>query len=130
MVIWQGAVAEAYEDPRAAEAYQPDIALVNFYDENATLGMHQDRDEKSLAPVVSLSLGAPCLFRFGNTQNRNRPWTDIELRSGDLFVFGGPSRLAFHGVPKGILTSPSDPMPDIGLAHGRLNITIRESGFA
>jgi alkylated DNA repair protein (DNA oxidative demethylase) len=65
------------------------------------------------------------VFRFGNTEHRNRPWTDVELRSGDLFVFGGPSRLAFHGVPK---TRPGTG-PDIGLAEGRLNITLRVSGM-
>jgi DNA oxidative demethylase len=115
--------AEAYNDPAAA--YSPDIALINYYDDEARMGMHADKDERSLAPVVSLSLGASCVFRFGNTQSRNRPWTDVELESGDLFVFGGPSRLAFHGVP-GILPGTGD--PDIGLDGGRLNITLRESG--
>jgi alkylated DNA repair protein (DNA oxidative demethylase) len=66
------------------------------------------------------------LFRFGNTETRTKPWTDIELASGDLFVFGGPSRLAYHGVPR-ILPGTGD--PDIGLPSGRLNITLRESGL-
>lgn len=117
------AVTEAYG---SAEGYRPDIALVNFYDDAARLGMHQDKDERSLAPVVSLSLGDSCLFRFGNTENRNKPWTDVELASGDLFVFGGPSRLAYHGVPK---TYPGTCEQDIGLASGRLNITLRTSGM-
>jgi DNA oxidative demethylase len=127
----KSAVRDAYGDPAAAEAYQPDIALINYYDDNAKMGLHQDRDERSLAPVVSLSLGAACLFRFGNTRTRTRPWTDVELRSGDLFVFGGPSRLAFHGVPNG-LANPQPPDAigaEIGLEVGRLNITIRESGL-
>ncbi|MFB9905461.1 alpha-ketoglutarate-dependent dioxygenase AlkB family protein [Allokutzneria oryzae] len=106
--------------------YAPDIALVNYYDADARMGMHQDRDERSLEPVVSLSLGDSCVFRFGNTENRNRPWTDVELCSGDLFVFGGPSRLAFHGVTR---TIPGT-SPEIGLrAGGRLNITLRVSGM-
>jgi alkylated DNA repair protein (DNA oxidative demethylase) len=109
-----------------AGGYRPDVALVNFYDEQAKLGMHQDKDERSLEPVVSLSLGDTCLFRFGNTENRNRPWTDVELASGDLFVFGGPSRLAFHGVPK---TYPGTGREDIGLPSGRLNLTLRVSGL-
>ena len=120
------AVTEAYDDPSAGAAYRPDIALVNFYDDAARMGQHQDKDERSLAPVVSLSLGDTCVFRFGNTTNRNRPWTDVELESGDLFVFGGPSRLAFHGVPR---TLPGTG-PDIGLSTGRLNITVRESGLS
>jgi alkylated DNA repair protein (DNA oxidative demethylase) len=120
------AVADAYGDQDAASAYQPDVALVNFYDEKARMGMHADREERSPAPVVSLSLGATCVFRFGNTQSRNRPWTDVELESGDLFVFGGPSRLAHHGVPR---TLAGTGRPGIGLPSGRLNITLRESGF-
>jgi alkylated DNA repair protein (DNA oxidative demethylase) len=120
------AVADAYGDQDAASAYQPDVALVNFYDEKARMGMHADREERSPAPVVSLSLGATCVFRFGNAQSRNRPWTDVELQSGDLFVFGGPCRLAYHGVPR---TLAGTGRPGIGLPSGRLNITLRESGL-
>lgn len=120
------ALVDAYADPGAARAYRPDIALVNHYDATARMGMHQDRDERAMAPVVSLSLGDACVFRFGNTEHRNRPWTDVDLRSGDLFVFGGPSRLAFHGVPR---TLPGTANPAIGLAEGRLNITLRVSGM-
>ena len=105
--------------------YRPDTALINFYGPDAKMGLHQDREERSPAPVVSVSLGDTGLFRFGNTLNRNKPWTDIELHSGDLFVFGGPSRLAFHGVTKILAGSP----PELGLL-GRLNITLRESGLA
>lgn len=123
--LGQRAVADAYSQPSIE--YRPDIALVNYYDDTAKMGMHQDRDERALEPVVSLSLGDACVFRFGNTENRNRPWTDVELTSGDLFVFGGPSRLAFHGVPK---TLPGRGNPDIGLPRGRLNITLRVSGLA
>jgi alkylated DNA repair protein (DNA oxidative demethylase) len=74
---------------------------------------------------VSLSLGDTCVFRFGNTGTRTRPYTDVELRSGDLFVFGGPSRLAYHGVPRVYEgTGPAE----LGLT-GRLNVTLRVSGF-
>lgn len=120
------AVADAYGDPAAADGYRPDVALINYYDEKARMGMHADRDERSLAPVVSLSLGTACIFRFGNTQSRNRPWTDVELQSGDLFVFGGPARLAYHGVTR---TLPGTGQPQTGLDAGRLNITLRESGL-
>jgi alkylated DNA repair protein (DNA oxidative demethylase) len=121
------AVADACQDPALAAGYRPDVALVNFYDAQARMGLHADKDERSSAPVVSLSLGATCVFRFGNAETRNRPWTDIELESGDLFVFGGPSRLAYHGVTK---TLPGTDRPDIGLPAGRLNITLRESGLS
>lgn len=106
--------------------YRPDIALVNYYDAGAKMGMHQDKEERSPAPVVSFSLGDSCVFRFGNTQNRGKPYTDVELESGDLFVFGGPSRLAYHGVPR---TRPGTGDPALGMEAGRLNITLRESGL-
>jgi DNA oxidative demethylase len=118
------AVRDALGDPGAASASY-DIALINFYDADARMGMHRDSDEKSDAPVVSLSLGDTCVFRFGNTETRARPYTDVELRSGDLFVFGGPSRLAHHGVPRVHAgTAPSE----LGLT-GRLSITLRVSGL-
>lgn len=120
------AVLDAYGDPAAAVAYEPDAALVNHYDDTAKMGLHRDKEEVSPAPVVSLSLGASCRFRFGNTETRTKPYVDVELRSGDLVVFGGPSRFAYHGVPK-VLPGTSD--PSIGLDAGRLNITIRQTGL-
>ncbi|MFJ8357394.1 alpha-ketoglutarate-dependent dioxygenase AlkB family protein [Streptomyces sp. NPDC093984] len=116
---------EAALGPRAVPSEPYDIALINFYDADARMGMHRDSDETSDAPVVSLSLGDTCVFRFGNTETRARPYTDVELRSGDLFVFGGPARLAYHGVPK---VRPGTAPPALGLT-GRLNITLRVSGF-
>lgn len=118
------AVAATLGEEEAAR-YEPDIALVNFYGHGARMGMHRDKEERSAAPVVSLSLGDTCTFRFGNTENRGRPWTDVELRSGDLFVFGGPSRFAHHGVPR---TFPGTAEPVLGL-RGRVNVTVRAGGF-
>ncbi|MGA5451463.1 alpha-ketoglutarate-dependent dioxygenase AlkB family protein [Streptomyces umbrinus] len=111
--------------PEAATAAAYDIALINFYDADARMGMHRDSDEKSDAPVVSLSLGDTCVFRFGNTESRTRPYTDVELRSGDLFVFGGDARLAYHGVPR---VHAGTAPPELGLT-GRLNVTLRMSGL-
>ncbi|MFE0690487.1 alpha-ketoglutarate-dependent dioxygenase AlkB family protein [Streptomyces xiamenensis] len=116
------AVAEAAL-PAAGAPY--DIALINFYDAQARMGMHRDSDERSTAPVVSLSLGDSCVFRFGTPHGRGRPWVDTELRSGDAFVFGAASRLAYHGVPR---THPGTAPPALGLT-GRLNITLRVSGL-
>ncbi|MFJ1730117.1 alpha-ketoglutarate-dependent dioxygenase AlkB family protein [Streptomyces sp. NPDC088254] len=110
-------------EPAGTEEY--DIALINFYAGDARMGMHRDADETSHAPVVSLSLGDTCVFRFGNTETRTRPYTDVELRSGDLFVFGGESRLAYHGVPR---VYPGTSPAALGL-DGRLNVTLRVSGF-
>ena len=113
-------------DAGAADAYTPDTALVNFYDDQARMGLHQDRDEISPAPVVSLSIGDTCRFRFGNTGNRGRPYQDLDLASGDLFVFGGESRLAYHGVPK---IYPGTAPPECGIDRGRINITMRVTGL-
>ncbi|WP_075731663.1 alpha-ketoglutarate-dependent dioxygenase AlkB family protein [Streptomyces acidiscabies] len=119
------AVAAAYDGPpEPGPAY--DIGLVNFYDADARMGMHQDAEERSDAPVVSLSLGDRCVFRFGNTASRGKPYTDVELRSGDVFVFGGASRRAFHAVPK---VFPGTAPDGLGLV-GRLNVTLRVSGLA
>ncbi|MCH6158906.1 alpha-ketoglutarate-dependent dioxygenase AlkB family protein [Streptomyces marispadix] len=119
------ALAAAYGESAARE-YDPDTALVNFYDAGARMGMHQDKDERSDAPVVSLSIGDTCVFRFGNTESRGRPYTDIELASGDLFVFGGPSRFAYHGVTK---VFPGTGDAATGMASGRLNLTLRVTGL-
>ncbi|WP_434613095.1 alpha-ketoglutarate-dependent dioxygenase AlkB family protein [Arthrobacter sp. A5] len=120
------ALVETTGDPHAGDDYTPDTALVNYYDGAARMGMHQDKDEQSLAPVVSLSIGDTCRFRFGNTENRNRPFEEIELASGDLFVFGGPSRLAYHGITKVL---PGTAPEGCGLRTGRINITLRVTGM-
>ncbi|MFB6958442.1 alpha-ketoglutarate-dependent dioxygenase AlkB [Streptomyces sp. NPDC056309] len=113
-------------DTATTGSYTPDTALVNYYDTNARLGMHQDKDEESRAPVVSLSIGDTCTFRFGNTESRTKPYSDLLLASGDLFVFGGPARLAFHSVTK----VHADTAPaGCGISSGRINITMRMTGL-
>ena len=106
--------------------YEPDVALVNWYGADARMGMHQDRDERASAPVVSLSVGDRCRFRFGNTENRGKPYQDLELASGDLFVFGGPVRFAYHGVVK---VFPGTAPQGCGVEQGRYNITLRVTGL-
>jgi alkylated DNA repair protein (DNA oxidative demethylase) len=112
---------------RGGDDYRPDVVLVNWYGPGARMGMHVDRDERSPAPVVSLSVGDSCVFRFGSEAGRGRPWTDVVLESGDLFVFGGPSRLAYHGVPKLLLGTAA---PGVGVEGGRFNVTVRQYGLA
>jgi alkylated DNA repair protein (DNA oxidative demethylase) len=106
--------------------YDPDVALVNYYRPDARMGMHRDREERVGAPVVSLSLGDAAVFRFGNPRTRNRPWVDVKLASGDLFVFGGESRWCYHGVTRLL---PDTAPAGCGIAGGRLNITLRVSGL-
>ncbi|QDQ19768.1 alpha-ketoglutarate-dependent dioxygenase AlkB family protein [Corynebacterium glutamicum] len=106
-----------------SEVYRAEAALVNYYSPDASMGMHQDANEESEAPVISLSIGDTGIFRLGGTLNRNKPWTDIPLMSGDLIVFGGAHRRAFHGIPSiEANTAPAG----CGLKEGRINITIRQ----
>lgn len=101
--------------PHAAEA-----CLVNFYDADARMGLHQDRDEAELAaPVVSLSLGDSCLFRVGGSTRGGRT-VSIRLESGDAVVLGGEGRLAFHGVDR-IYPGTSALLKK----GGRINLTLR-----
>lgn len=98
----------------------PEACLVNFYDDDARMGLHQDRDEKDLeAPVVSVSLGNACLFRIGGT-SRKDPTMSMKLTSGDVFVIGGAGRLCFHGVDR-IYPSTSTLLKN----GGRINLTLR-----
>jgi alkylated DNA repair protein (DNA oxidative demethylase) len=99
---------------------EPECCLVNLYRDGAKMGLHQDRDEAAVdAPVMSLSLGHDALFRIGGTTRRG-PTKSIRLRSGDLVVFGGPARLAFHGIDR-VFPSTSMLVP----RGGRLNLTLR-----
>jgi alkylated DNA repair protein (DNA oxidative demethylase) len=106
----------------------PEACLINLYDPAARMGLHQDRDEADLsAAVVSLSLGAPALFRYGGLR-RTHPTRSIRLLAGDALVIGGASRLIFHGVdrlyPAADLLA-EDPLPGFLPAGGRCNLTLR-----
>jgi DNA oxidative demethylase len=122
----RAAIADAY-GPAEPEAYAPDAAIVNLYAPGAHLGLHRDGEEPSDAPVVTISLGDSCLFRFAGVERRTGPFTDVELRSGDLLVFGGSNRRIFHGVPK---VAPGTAPEGLGLPPGRLSITLRQTGLA
>lgn len=119
-------VSRAYgQDSPEAVAFEPTTAVVNFYDADARMGMHQDLDESGPDPIVSISLGDTCIFRLGNLEHRGRPYQDIELKSGDLLVFGRSSRWAFHGVPA-VKAGTGD--ASLGMRNGgRINITVRST---
>lgn len=106
--------------------YTPDVVLINYYEPTARMGMHQDKDERSGEPVVSFSVGDTAIFRVGNPQTKSKPYRDIRLASGDLIVFGGPSRYMFHGVPR-IL--PNTAPADCPVRSGRFNMTLRMTGW-
>lgn len=78
--------------------FRPDACLINRYEPGAKLSLHQDKDERDHShPIVSVSLGLPATFQFGGL-NRNDPVRKYALRHGDVVVWGGPSRLFYHGV--------------------------------
>ena len=93
---------------------------MNWYDSAARMGLHQDKDEAALkAPILSLSLGDRCVFRYGGTSRRD-PTHSFKLSSGDALVIGGPARLIFHGVDR-IEADTSRLLPK----GGRINLTLR-----
>ncbi|MEO0681688.1 MAG: alpha-ketoglutarate-dependent dioxygenase AlkB [Pseudomonadota bacterium] len=98
----------------------PDCCLINWYGEDARMGLHQDKDEDAYdAPVVSISLGDPGLFRVGGVE-APRPTRSVWLDSGDVAILGGAARLAWHGVDR-IRFGASSLLPK----GGRLNLTLR-----
>jgi alkylated DNA repair protein (DNA oxidative demethylase) len=111
---------------RAAEAagfagFTPDACLVNRYEPGARLTMHQDKDERDYRePIVSVSLGVPAVFMFGGLKRKERP-VRVALTHGDVVVWGGPSRLRYHGVAP----LPLGQHPFAGQA--RINLTLRSA---
>ena len=104
----------------AGHPKDPEACLVNFYADDAKMGLHQDRDEADLsAPVLSISLGNSCLFRIGGLARTDRT-KSLKLESGDVFLLGGEGRLCFHGVDR-IYPGTSTLLK----SGGRINLTLR-----
>jgi alkylated DNA repair protein (DNA oxidative demethylase) len=104
----------------ASDARDPDCCLVNVYAATARMGLHRDADEADFAwPVLSISLGDSASFRMGGPARKD-PTTSIRLDSGDVVLFGGAARLAYHGVDR-VLPGSSRLLPD----GGRINLTLR-----
>lgn len=108
----------------------PEACLVNLYDADARMGLHQDRDEAALdAPVLSLSLGASALFRYGGP-NRSDPTRSVRLHAGDALIMGGAARLIHHGIDRILPPAPdlldsAEPGPGFLPQDGRCNLTLR-----
>lgn len=104
-----------------ADEGEPDACLVNLYDADARMGLHQDRDEADFdRPVVSVSLGDTAVFRIGPAEGGRT--TTVKLASGDVCVLSGAARLARHGVDR-VLGGSSTLLP----GGGRLNLTLRRA---
>jgi len=103
------------------DGFAPDACLVNRYEAGARLSLHQDHDERDFTqPIVSVSLGLPATFQFGGLK-RGDPTAKYPLHHGDVAVWGGPSRLFFHGVAT--LKDGEHPL----LGRKRINLTFRRA---
>ena len=115
MLAVEAAAAAGYAD------FAPDSCLINCYAPGTRLSLHQDKDERDYSqPIVSVSLGLPATFQFGGL-NRTDPTTKIPMQHGDIAVWGGPSRLFFHGVAP--LKDGEHPL----LGRKRINLTFRRA---
>jgi DNA oxidative demethylase len=103
------------------ERFEPDACLINRYVPGTRLSLHQDRNERDLlAPVVSVSLGLPAVFLFGGLRRADRVQR-VALVHGDVVVWGGRQRLAFHGVTP--LTDGEHALT----GRCRINLTLRQA---
>jgi DNA oxidative demethylase len=101
--------------------FSPDACLINRYLPGARMSLHQDKDELDLAaPIVSVSLGLPAIFLFGGLKRSDKP-SRFRLQHGDVAVWGGPTRLAFHGV------APLADGEHALLGRQRINLTFRKT---
>ena len=102
--------------------FRPEACLVNRYEPGTRLSLHQDRDEKNYdAPIVSVSLGLPATFLWGGLKRADKT-ARYRLEHGDVVVWGGPSRLVFHGV------APLAEGEHALLGRLRINLTFRKAG--
>lgn len=104
------------------EGFTPDACLINRYDPGARMTLHQDKNERDFGqPIVSVSLGLAAIFLFGGESRSDRP-TRVRLEHGDVAIWGGPSRLRYHGVLP--LQDGLHPL----LGRHRINLTFRKAG--
>jgi alkylated DNA repair protein (DNA oxidative demethylase) len=103
------------------DGFAPDACLINRYEPETKLSLHRDEDERDLtAPVVSVSLGLSAIFLWGGLSRKDRA-SRIRLESGDVVVWGGPSRLVYHGV------APLAEGEHSLTGHSRINLTFRNA---
>ncbi len=103
------------------DGFVPDACLINRYQPGARMSLHQDKDEDDFsAPIVSVSLGLPAIFLFGGLKRSDKP-RRFRLEHGDIVVWGGPSRLFFHGV------APLADGEHALLGRQRINLTFRKA---
>lgn len=126
---WLKALANIHVKRAGFDHVDFDTALVNWYGQESTLGIHQDKDEEQAlldagSPVVSFSIGSAATFAYGDTRKEAQT-QNVELTSGDIVVFGGPARLMYHGITG--ITPDSCPSYLDFKNPGRINITLRQT---
>ncbi|RVU48548.1 DNA oxidative demethylase AlkB [Lujinxingia sediminis] len=115
-------LAKNAADTAGFSDFTPDTCLINRYLPGARMSLHQDKDERNRdAPIVSVSLGIPATFLFGGNQ-RSDPTRRVQLRHGDVVVWGGEDRLRFHGI------QPLKPDDHRLVGPQRINLTFRCAG--
>jgi alkylated DNA repair protein (DNA oxidative demethylase) len=103
------------------ESFSPDVCLINRYQPGARMSLHQDQDEHNFgAPIVSVSLGLPAIFLFGGLRRGDKT-RRFRLEHGDIAVWGGPARLAFHGI------APLADGEHAVMGRQRINLTFRKA---
>jgi alkylated DNA repair protein (DNA oxidative demethylase) len=118
--VFRELAAEAAEEAGFA-GFSPDACLINRYVPGARMSLHQDKDELDFgAPIVSVSLGIPAIFLFGGLKRSDKPQR-FRLTHGDVVVWGGPSRLFFHGIA--LLADAEHAV----LGGQRINLTFRKA---
>lgn len=101
--------------------FNPDACLINRYRPGAKMSLHQDANERDYsAPIVSVSLGLPAVFLWGGERRGDKP-DRVGVEHGDVIVFGGPSRMRFHGIAP--VTEGEHPL----LGACRVNLTFRKA---
>ena len=120
-----GGLSRSWRQQAAAdggfEGFAPDACLINRYEPGARMSLHQDKDEQDFAaPIVSVSLGLPAIFLFGGPKRADKP-RRYRLEHGDVVVWGGPSRLFFHGV------APLADGEHAVMGRQRINLTFRKA---
>lgn len=101
--------------------FSPDACLINRYEPGAKMSLHQDKDEKDFTnPIVSVSLGLSATFQFGGLQ-RGDPLRKFVLHHGDIVIWGGPSRLSYHGI------LPLKDGSHALVGRSRINLTFRKA---
>jgi alkylated DNA repair protein (DNA oxidative demethylase) len=124
---WPPMPQSFFDMARAAAAaagyvdFTPDSCLINRYNPDTTSSLHRDGERDTSQPVVTISVGVSVSFLWGGNERTDKAKPHL-LTHGDVMVFGGPSRLYFHGV-KQLKGGETHPLT----GERRYSITLRKA---